>query len=200
MNINTKARWFVAILCVFLVILATNLIDRKNYLKVVESVEKIYDDRLVAKELLLQVSVKFHEKELAYATNDQTYIESRNDQVNAEVKELLKIFDRAEATQKEEIFLGMLKRSHDKLIKLEAETEDRDQLYSTEFSEIFSSINANLTELANEQMVEGRSQKYVAKKAIDSIKIFSKVEIYILIFLALVLQFIILYTPRKQDE
>ena len=65
MNVFTKLKWFTAVLGVFLIILATNLIDKKNFLKVEKAVESIYNERLLAKELLLSVSIQFHEKELA---------------------------------------------------------------------------------------------------------------------------------------
>jgi len=77
MNTFNKFKWFIAIAVVFLLILATNLAD-KNYFKQVEnSVDNIYSERLLAKELLFDVSRKFHKKELAYALNDTTYLQTQ---------------------------------------------------------------------------------------------------------------------------
>ncbi len=197
MNIFKKVKWFLAVLGVFLVILATNLIDKKNFIRVEGVVEKIYNERLLAKELLLNVSIQFHEKELAYALNDSTYLQSKNDAVNTKIRELLQMFDRVEATHKEEIILKELNENHTKLIQLESNRQVNDVLYTSDCSEIFSAINTNITELSVEQVKEGKNQKFYARDAINMVKLFSKMEIYILIFLALILQFIILYNPKK---
>lgn len=200
MNIFKRIKWVLAILCVFLVILATNLMDHKNFQRVEKSVDDIYNQRLVAKELLLNVSIKFHEKEMAYALNDSNYLHSKNDRVNKDISESLQMFERSEATQKEEYILDDLKSNHLKLIQLEKKSIANDTLYSSECSDIFAEIKTNINELAKEQMMEGDYQKKLAADAINSVKIFSKIEIYTLVFLALLLMVIVLYNPNVTSE
>jgi len=55
-----KIRWFLAVSVVFVVVLATNLIDENNFEKVEQSVDNIYNERLLAKEILLELATKFH--------------------------------------------------------------------------------------------------------------------------------------------
>jgi hypothetical protein len=200
MNIYKKLKWFSAVLGVFLIILATNLIDKKSFLKVEEAVENIYNERLLAKELLLGVSIQFHEKELAYALNDSVYLQSQNDVVNAKITELLQMFDKAEITRKEKIILADLNKNHSNLIRLEAGTQLKDTLYSSDCAEIFSSINTNIKELSDVQIKEGKNQKFHASDAVNTVKLFSKIETYLLIFLALFLVVIILYSPKKRPK
>lgn len=200
MNIFNKIKWVLAILGIFMIILATNLIDKNNFLRVEESVDNIYNERLLAKELLLEVTLKFHKKELAYALNDTTYLQSKNYLVNTQINTLLKIFDRSGSTEREVSILHDLNENHAKLIKLESSIQLKDTLYTLSCSDIFSAINMNIVELSIEQIKEGKNQKFLAKEAINMVKLFTKVEIYILLFLAVALQFIILYNPKIKPE
>lgn len=198
MNIYRKLKWFSAVLGVFLIILATNLIDKKSFLKVEEAVEKLYNERLLAKELLQDISIKFHEKELAYALNDSVYLASRNDEVNAEISHLLQRFDKAEIPRREKIILVDLQKNHANLIKFESKNQFKDTLYNAKCAEIFSNINTNIKDLSAAQIKGAESQKLHASSAVDTVKLFSKIETYLLIFLAILLVFIILYTPKKR--
>jgi hypothetical protein len=198
MDLFKKVQWFLAVLAIFLIILATNLIDKKNFLKVEKSVESIFNERLLAKELLLDVSIQFHKKELAYALNDSAYLQSKNKEVNAKISELLQLFNRAQKTRQESVILNELNLNHQKLIELESSTQLKEKLYTSECVNLFSAINKNIVELSTEQVKEGKNQKLHASEAVDTMKLFSKIEIYMLIFLGLILQFIILYSPKKK--
>lgn len=198
MGTLNKIKWFLAVLAVFLLIIATNFIDKNNFIHMEKSVDSIYHDRLLAKDILLDVSIKFHKKELAYSLNDTSYLRTQNDAVNAEISKLLEMFDRVGSTKKEEIIINRLNKNHTRLIKLESNSTPKDNLYNAECKEIFSAINKNIIELASEQVKEGKNQKFIASKAIEQVKLFSQIEIYFLIFLGLILQFIILYNPKKR--
>ena len=193
-----KIKWFLGVLGVFLLILATNLIDKNNFIQVEGSVDNIYNERLLAKELLLDVAIKFHKKEMAYSLNDSTYLLTQNDTVNAEISKLLETFDRVGSTEKEDFILNNLNKNHTKLIKLESNSSSKETLYTPECAEIFSAINSNIIELAAEQIKEGENQNSIARRAIEKVKLFSQIEIYFLIFLGLLLQFIILYNPKSK--
>lgn len=197
MDILTKIKWFLAVLGVFLLILATNLIDKNNFMQMEKAVDNIYNDRLLAKELLLDVSIKFHKKELAYSLNDSTYLRTQNNAINAEISALLEMFDRVGLTEKEKFILNNLNQNHNKLIKFESNSTPKGNLYTSECAEFFSAINTNIIELASEQVKEGKNQKFIASKAIEQVKLFSNIEIYFLIFLGLLMQFIILYNPKN---
>ncbi len=200
MNVFKKIKWFLAILGVFLIILSTNLIDKDNFLKVEKAVENIYNERLLAKELLLGVSIQFHEKELAYALNDSIYLQSQNKIVNEKITGLLKMFDRTGATRKEKVILNELNGNHKKLIHLESKTQEKDTLYSSYCADIFSDINTNISDLSAVQVKEGKNQKFYARDALNTAKLFSEIEIYMLIFLAVLLQIVILYNPKKKSN
>jgi len=67
---------------VFVLIIATNLIDRNNFTRVKDSVITIYEDRLVANDLIFEMSNSFQEKEIAVAASDSAFFLERNKQVN----------------------------------------------------------------------------------------------------------------------
>jgi len=54
MTFFNKIKWTLGILMVFVLIVTTNLIDRNNFVRVKDSVVSIYEDRLVAKNLILE--------------------------------------------------------------------------------------------------------------------------------------------------
>lgn len=197
MLIIYKIKWVLGVSGVFLLILATNLIDKDNFARLEKTVDNIYNDRLLAKEVLLDITIKFHKKELAYSLNDSTYLQNQNGRINAEISKSLKIFNRLESTKKEKQILNSLKRNHNKLKKLESNLMPNDTLYTQECAEIFSAINNDIIELAAEQVREGKSQKFIASKAIEHVNLYSQIEIYFLVFLGILLQIIILYSPKK---
>jgi len=56
MKFFVKIRWAASILLVFFIVLVTNVIDRKNFEKLNYSVNSLYEDRLVAHDLLFDIS------------------------------------------------------------------------------------------------------------------------------------------------
>ena len=61
-------------------------------------------------------------------------------------------------------------------------------------------IKKNLEDLSKIQLLEGSKQMSISKKAIDSVELFTQIEIYLLIFLAIVIQIIVMYNPKKEDN
>lgn len=197
MNLITKIKWIVGVTGVFLLILATNLIDKDNFARLEETVDNIYNDRLLAKEVLLDITLKFHQKELAYSRNDSSYLSMKNDRINEEISQSLQIFNRLESTREEEQILNSLIKNHENLIKLESNLSVNETLYSPKCKEIFSRINDNISDLAAEQIRGGKNQKFIAKKAIEQTNLYYQMEIYFLIFLGIIIQILILYKPKN---
>ena len=100
-------------------------------------------------------------------------------------------------SQKEQFILDELHDNHAQLIELESKSQLTDTLYNVNCAEVFSNINISIIELSAEQVKEGKSQKFHARDAVNTMKLFSKIEIYMLIVLALILQVIILYNPKQ---
>lgn len=57
-----RLKWVAAFLLVFVLIIGTNLLDRRHFQQMEATVESIYEDRLVAKELIFKMDRIIHEK------------------------------------------------------------------------------------------------------------------------------------------
>ena len=59
-------------------------------------------------------------------------------------------------------------------------------------------IKDNLYDLTKIQLNEGRRQMSISQKAIDKVELFTQIEIYLLVFLAIAVQVIVMYNPKKE--
>lgn len=78
MDFYNKAKWILGILMIFILIIATNLIDRNNFLRIKDSLDTIYEDRLIVKDLIFKMSKSVQEKELAVARLDTVFFLDKN--------------------------------------------------------------------------------------------------------------------------
>lgn len=199
MSFYNKVKWALGILIVFALIVATNLIDRNNFLKVKDSTVSIYEDRLVAKELIFDMAEIVHDKELALVKSDSLYIATQTGKVNQELENLIARFKTTTLTYKEEKCLTRLEDHFNRLKRA-------DQAFTTEnrpakLDELLGKLHEDLRDLSGIQMKEGKRQVSITNQAIDAVELFTQLEIYILIFLAIAIQIIIIYQPRdKKDD
>lgn len=201
MGVFNKIKLILGILVVFVLIVATNLIDRSNFLKVKNSVVTLYEDRLIADELIFEMSSLYHEKEIAALKANSNYFEKHSKTNNEKLRLLIEKFEKTKLTEKEEIVFLNLKANNEAI-----QTAEND-LVKSNFSEInpfvslSSKIKRNLFELSKIQSDEGGRQRSISKSAIESIELFTQMEIYLLAVLAIIVQIIILYNPKmKVDE
>jgi len=57
-------------------------------------------------------------------------------------------------------------------------------------------VKENLYDLAKIQLSEGRRQMHISQKSVDTIELFTHIEIYMLIILAIIVQVIVIYKPK----
>jgi hypothetical protein len=67
-----------------------------------------------------------------------------------------------------------------------------------ELNEQISAIKQILAELSKIQLNEGGRQMSISKKAIDTVELFTQIEIYLLVFLAIIIQIIVMYKPKQK--
>jgi len=101
MKFFVKIRWAASILLVFFIVLVTNVIDRKNFEKLNYSVNSLYEDRLVAHDLLFDISRILQEKQLSVVVSDSSVVESLNRKYNTELNYLMGRFGQTKLTKKE---------------------------------------------------------------------------------------------------
>lgn len=193
-----KIKWISGIMLVFFVILATNLIDKRNFEELQRSVVSIYEDRLIAKGYLFEISTLTQEKDIANALSDAAFYNQRNTKVNDRITSLIESFEMTELTRNETYILNDLKTSFEDIKALEGE------LLITSFDSNNSIMELALTELklhlkdlSKVQLEEGRREMIRSKQTIETVELFTNMEIYFLIFMAVLIQIIILYSPKK---
>lgn len=197
MSVINKIKWILGILLVFFLIIATNLIDRDNFIRVRDSVETIYEDRLIAKNILFEISKAIHKKELAIVSADSTFFTKQNAALNNALENLLKRYELTKLTDEESKMFNDLKNNFTAL----KSSENTFVTSGYQGSEILmgriNSIKDNLDNLSEVQIIEGNRQLAISNRALESVELFTQIEIYVLIFLAVAIQIIIMYDLKK---
>lgn len=198
MAFYNKVKWVLGILMVFVLIVATNLIDRNNFLRVKDSVVTIYEDRLVVNDLIFEMSIAMQEKELAAIKADTVFFLSENNKINEDLQNFILKYEQTKLTAKEVKVFNEFKQNFEKV-----KVAERDFIAS-KFDNVkgleneLLKVKKNLYQLSKIQLNEGGRQMSISKKAIDTVELFTQLEIYILIFLAIVIQIIVIYQPKKE--
>lgn len=192
MGIYTKIKWILGILIVFVIIVCTNLIDRNNFIRVKDAVVTIYEDRLIANDLIFEMSRRIQTKEIAYVSADSAFFNLRNATINAELNTLVDRYAETKLTAEELTLFEALKSHFQRLFDLE------NQQNQTAVKEELQAIKSTLHRLSKVQLDEGSKQMTISKRAIGTVELFTDIEIYLLAFLAIVIQIIIMYNPKKK--
>ncbi len=199
MTFYNKLKWTLGILMVFVLIIATNLIDKNNFVRVRDSVVTIYEDRLIANDLIFEMLKSVQEKELAVVTLDSSFFKSENIKVNKKLASLISNFEETKLTLEEDDVFNDLKANFEQLLIIE------NQFLKTNFSNSrlvnnrLDNLKINLSNLSKIQLNEGNKQMSISKRAIDTVELFTQIEIYILVFLAIIIQIIVMYQPKEKS-
>lgn len=198
MAFYNKVKWILGILIVFVLIMATNLIDRNNFLQIKQSVETLYEDRLVAYDILFEMTNIIHEKEVALGDTKTNNFIRDNKKSNEQIKNLVARFEQTKLITEENNLFNNLKNNLDLLVKNESNMIQSNFVDISSVQDQILIVKEDLYSLSKIQLEEGKNQLSISKKAIDVVELFTQIEIYILIFLAVIIQIIILYNPKKQ--
>lgn len=192
MKVLEKVKWTLGVILVFVVILMTNLIDRHNFLQVKSSITSIYEDRLVAKNLIVEMLKLTHQQELQLLADSATDAESfsLNDYQN-----IITQYESTKLTREERLLFDELKAN----LEVNANAHEKYALNTSEKRALLASIaniKQNLYQLSEIQISEGKNQMLISQRAIDTVELFTEIEIYVLIVLALLVQVIVMYKPK----
>ncbi len=199
MTFLNKLKWVLGILVVFILIVTTNLIDKNNFVRVKESVETIYEDRLIAKKLIFDMLKSVHQKELALAKNDTVFFNTSNSKVNDNIDNSILKFEDTKLTIAESKLFSSLKDNLDVLKAAEKRYRDSRFENSEKILHQIDNVKQDLYDLSNIQIDEGSRQLSISKKAIDDVELFTQLEIIVLVILAIIIQIIVIYKPKQKD-
>ncbi|WP_167341725.1 MCP four helix bundle domain-containing protein [Nonlabens sp. SY33080] len=199
MSLYNKLKWILGILIVFVLIIATNLIDKNNFTRVRDSVVTIYEDRIIASDLIFELQQSIHEKEVAIVLRDSLFYKNQNSRVNQHIESLLARYDETKLTKKESKIYKNLKSNLADLMTLENKNTSMNLLNKNEILAKIDNLKSNLSDLSKVQLDEGGKQMSISKKALDTVEFFTQLEICILVVLAIVIQLIVMYNPKKTE-
>lgn len=193
----TKVKWVLGILLVFVLILGTNLIDRDSFSRMRHSVVTIYEDRLIASDIIFDISQVLHETELALVQKDTTTIRENISEDKFELQSLIERYDHTHLTQDEQVVWRRVKASINNLIQAEEEAVNSNFNEFDRLQVQIDKLQDNLDALAKIQIIEGERQKNISEEVVDTVELFTRIEIYMLVFLALAVQVIVLARTGK---
>ncbi len=180
-----------ALLVVFLLIFATNRLDARHFEAVQETINTVYDDRVVAQDYIYQLSNLYHRKALRIATGEDDSVANEN----AEIAELLAKFAQTKLTPQEHEYFERLKQDHKALLKQEegVPSQERDAA----IAKILISVEKGLNDLASVQIQESRRQTELAQTFFNASNLHSRIEIGFLVVIGLLMQVLVLVRPWK---
>jgi hypothetical protein len=201
--LSSKLKWFFGLLLVFLLILGTNLVDRKNFRQVRDSIVTIYEDRLVAKDIIFELFARMEAKNVALVSGDAVQYGQQNRTSDGSISELIESFRQTKLTRKEARVFSTLEEHLAELQVLEkhfaeAEADTREALKEKLQSQL-TLVKDDLRSLSKIQIEEGRRQMFIGKQAVEAVELLTTMEIIMLVFIALIVQIAVLYTPRKKE-
>lgn len=195
MSLFSKLKSILAIIVVFILVIATNLIDRNSFKKVKNSVDAIYHDRLVCKDLIYSISKELHAIELVLQKAPSVANYSKNVNVSwEEIKKQVISFRSTELTNRELVVLNKFQKGFEQFTYLFTPKNNSIAIEANQ-SQLLSLKNT-LDELSDIQMAEGKRLYHRAQKEFDLVDLFTKAEIYFLIGLAVVIQIVVFYKPK----
>lgn len=202
LTLAQKIRAGGALLVVFLLVLATNMMDRHHFEIVQRSLTTIYEDRLVAKDYLYKVSRQIQIKRNAMMSDDKELIDSVNQEANDSIQTLLSKYATTRLTEKEVFHYGLLQSNLDKLYRYE-KSPQYDEVLSKELPSIdvaesyYLAIITDLDALFEIQLKEGKREINFSSRAIDTSNLISRLEIGTLILIGIMIQLLIFLKPLK---
>jgi hypothetical protein len=199
MNFFKKLIWILGIVLIFSLIAITNIMDRNRFIIIKDAVISIYEDRLIAKNIIVNLSHLVYEKEIASAAVDTTFFNNRNKSVNKNIDELVIDFQTTKLTSNEDKVFARLQTNFNSLKKLESKTSFYSASEKSSVDNQINEIQKNLADLSDIQLEEGKRQLEISKNAVNEVELFTKAENIMLIILGIILLIVVFFFPKKAE-
>ena len=194
-NFRQKFNLALALLAVFFLILATNLVDRRHFETAQEALTSVYEDRVVAQHYIFELSTIVYQKEQQFIENNTNKWSVEND---ARIEELIEQFAGTKLTTSERRQFESLKEHLTTLERIELKYRENSINNNTHvIPEIFKHIKNDLNDLAETQILESKSKMFLAQKSLNTTNLLSNLELGLLIIVGIAIQFVIFYRIKK---
>lgn len=194
-----KIKAIAALSLVFLLVLATNMMDNQHFAVVKRTLTTIYEDRLVAKDYIYKMSTQLKEKQMALLTDTPEQIQRINTTANDSIRSLVALYAATKLTPSEAQHFDALQKNLSELYEAERQWADDDFTPATkqQTDKYYDELKNNLAALSEIQLQEGKRQIGLSTRAIASSDLISRLEIGTLIIIGIVIQILILYKPSE---
>lgn len=205
MSWSSKGACIVVFLTSLLLIFAMGRTNVANFSHVKTSIKEIYEDRLVVKKMIYDLSRLLHQKELAVVTSDMAFFERTNDSLNLQIQDLIKEFKQTYLTDYERGTLSRFESGITELQTMESEIvagsdgKIADYIASNLTSHI-DSLYVDLNTLSQIQLAEGKRKLAVSEKAVEAMKMNQSIEHYSLIVIGILIFIVILLPLPGRDN
>lgn len=202
LSLAQRIRAGAALVVVFLLVLATNMMDNSHFKIVQKTLTTVYEDRLLAKDYIYKISRLLQIKKKAIQNLDAEGISIVNQSVNDSIQSLISIYAGTELTEKEAVRFESLKKNLARLAVLERNTPknesfDRELTTSKTIEDLLLPIYADLDALSQIQLEESRREIKYSNRTIDTSNLISRIEIGVLIVIGVLIQMLIFIKPLK---
>lgn len=179
----------------FLLVLASNRLNNRNFSTVEHGVDSVFEDRLVVQEYIYTLNNLFHKKELFLANNA---LEEGSIPQYPEIKTILADFERTDLTREESLYLTSLKENYAELKTLEGRAGNN--VSEEQFVSVLNKISRNLDELAEVQLSEGRQLTQRSKRSLGMNQLLSRIEIVFLVIIGVLFLIIVFHKDKSNME
>jgi len=180
----------------FLLVLASNRLNNRNFSTVEHGVDSVFEDRLVVQEYIYTLNNLFHKKELYLSSNTRNH---KAIPQYPEINNILADFEKTDLTREESLFLTSLKENYAELKTLEANYTN-DGTSKEKIVSVLGSISGNLDELAEVQLSEGRLLTQRSKRSLGMNQLLSTIEIVFLIIIGILFIVIVFHRDKSNME
>ncbi|MEQ8580873.1 MAG: MCP four helix bundle domain-containing protein [Marinoscillum sp.] len=202
-SLAQRIRMGLAMLVVFLLILATNLVDRRYFNVVQKSITTVYEDRLLAKDYIYKISRQLQKKRDFLAIEDKAQVKKKIIHANDSIQILTTKFAATRLTDHEAILFESLKKNLDELYDHERrwslDASFREEGLTAEtIDNTFQAIYDDLDALAKIQIEEGKNEIIISTETINTSNLISRLEIVMLVIIGVLIQLLIFLKPLSR--
>lgn len=190
MSLYNRINIGLALSIVFLLVFATNRLDKRHFETVQNTVISLHTDRVIAQDLIYKMNLIIYNKQLSLLGESS---ENVNPNLNKDFNLLIEKFSDTKLTKKESQIFEKLKVDFNKLTDLEAKMLENNEKILTNIN----IIKSDLIKLSEIQIKESKSLTSIAQKSLDTNNLMSKLEIGFLVLIGLIIQFTIFYRVKK---
>jgi hypothetical protein len=180
----------------FLLVLASNRLNNRNFSAVEHGVDSVFEDRLVVQEYIYRLSNLFHKKELFLANGK---LGNQEIPETPTIESILVDFGNTELTREESRYLESLKKNYTTLQGLEANHAEYDEP-KKEMIAVLHRIGENLDALSEVQLDEGKLLTEQSKRSLGMNQLLSTIEIVFLIIIGILFLIIVFKKDRPEME